>query len=121
MAETANIAKMAEQVSNELFADFNWERTGEANTSAPEIRYIPAIIRFLGYSPLARANSLAEQLILRRTTLGMTQKEAARELDVDQGTLAKWEQGKREPQGAFLPLVKRFLLAESASGPRRAG
>jgi len=28
---------------------------------------------------------------------------------MDQGALAKWEQGKREPAGAFLIRVKRFL------------
>jgi transcriptional regulator with XRE-family HTH domain len=37
--------------------------------------------------------------VRHRTTLGMTQKEDARRLGVDQGTLAKWERGKREPQG----------------------
>jgi DNA-binding XRE family transcriptional regulator len=29
---------------------------GEANKAMPEIRYMPAIIRFLGYNPLAQAN-----------------------------------------------------------------
>jgi site-specific DNA recombinase len=108
---------VAEQLGVDKTSVFNWE----ANTSTPEIRYIPAIIRFLGYSPLARANSLAEQLILRRTTLGMTQKDAARELAVDHGTLAKWEQGKREPIGAFLARVKHFLQGGEASAARRAG
>lgn len=31
MAETANIAKMAEKLSQELFAEFLWQRTGPAN------------------------------------------------------------------------------------------
>lgn len=39
---------------------------------------------------------------------------------MDPGTLAKWEQGKREPQGAFLGWVKRFLQNEEVSGARRA-
>jgi hypothetical protein len=33
MAETSNIAKMADKLSTELFNDFNWERVGEANTN----------------------------------------------------------------------------------------
>src|ERR1700735_5648342 len=33
MAETANIAKMAEKLSNGLFVDFNWERVGEMNAN----------------------------------------------------------------------------------------
>jgi hypothetical protein len=40
---------------------------------------------------------------------------------VDPGTLAKWEQGKREPAGAFLARVKRFLQAGETSGARRVG
>jgi DNA-binding transcriptional regulator YiaG len=96
---------------------FNWE----ANTSAPEIRYVPAIIRFLGYNPLPAAKGWGERLVWRRTTQGMTQKEAARGLGVDQGTLARWEQGKREPQGAFLGRVKRFLQDGEASDARRVG
>ena len=42
----------------------------------------------------------------------MTQKDAARRLGVDQGTLAKWEQGKREPAGVFLARVRRFGRGE---------
>jgi len=60
----------------------------EANTVNPEIRYMPAVIRFLGYNPLPVAKTLAEQLVRHRTTLGMPQKDAARTMGVDQGTLA---------------------------------
>jgi DNA-binding transcriptional regulator YiaG len=42
-------------------------------------------------------------------TLGLSQKEAAREIGLDQGTLAKWGWGEREPTGAFLGRVKSFL------------
>ena len=33
MSETANTAKMAEKLSNELFGDFNWVRVGEMNSN----------------------------------------------------------------------------------------
>jgi transcriptional regulator with XRE-family HTH domain len=52
---------------------------------------------------------------------GFSQKESARELAVDPSTLAKWEQGKREPAGAFFVRVKRFLQDGEMSGARRAG
>lgn len=42
-------------------------------------------------------------------------------LGVDQGTPTKWEQGKREPQGAFPERVRRFLQDGNASDARRAG
>ena len=65
----------------------------EANTVNPEIRYMPAVIRFLGYNPLPEANTMPEQLVRRRTTLrGSSQKRCgASEIGVDPGTLARWE------------------------------
>jgi transcriptional regulator with XRE-family HTH domain len=108
---------VAEQLGVNKTSVFNWE----ANTSAPEIRYMPAIIRFLGYNPLPEVEGWGQRLVRRRTTLGMTQKDAAARLGVDQGTLAKWERGEREPQGAFLERVRRFLRDGEASGARRVG
>jgi predicted transcriptional regulator len=96
---------------------YNWE----ANTSTPEIRYMPAIIRFLGYNPLPVANTLAEQLVRQRTGLGLSQKESAKGLGADPGTLARWERGEREPSGAFLVRVKRFLQDGEVSGARLVG
>lgn len=49
----------------------------------------------------------------------MTQKEAARRSGVDQGTLARWEQGKREPQGAFQGRVTRILQDADIPSARR--
>jgi DNA-binding transcriptional regulator YiaG len=108
---------LARQLGVSVAGVCNWE----GNVTKPEIRYMPAIIEFLGYNPLPAAKDWRERLVRHRTTLGITQKEAARQLAVDQGTLAKWEQGKREPQGAFLVRVKRFLQDGNASGGRRAG
>jgi predicted transcriptional regulator len=82
---------------------------------------MPAIIDFLGHDPLPKANGVAEQLLRHRTALGMTQKDAAREVGVDPGTLARWERGEREPAGSFLARLKRFLQGGQASDARRAG
>ena len=82
---------------------------------------MPAIIDFLGYNPLPPAKTLAEQLVRRRTGLGLSQKESAGRIGVDPGTLAKWERGEREPSGGFLERVKRFLFEGSVSDARRAG
>jgi transcriptional regulator with XRE-family HTH domain len=110
---------VAEQLGVNKTSVFNWE----ANTSAPEIRYMPAIIRFLGYNPLPVAGTLAEQLVRQRTSLGLSQKEAAGEIGVDPGTLAKWERGEREPAGGFLRRVQTWFEQAEAqdSRPRRAG
>ena len=80
-----------------------------------------AIVRFLGYNPLPAATSVGERLVRQRTTLGLTQKESANRIGVDAGTLARWEQGRREPTGAFLCRVERFLQGGKVSDARRAG
>jgi transcriptional regulator with XRE-family HTH domain len=43
--------------------------------------------------------------------MGLSQKEAARELDVDASTLARWERGEGEPTGTFATRASRFVKA----------
>ncbi|MFN0168661.1 MAG: recombinase family protein [Bryobacteraceae bacterium] len=110
---------VAEQIGVCETSVFNWE----ANTSQPDIRFMPAVIGFLGYNPLPEATTLAEQLVRHRTTRGLSQKEAARDIGVDQGTLARWERGEREPAGRLLDSVTHFLTGDRGqrTGVRRAG
>jgi len=89
---------------------FNWEK----NASQPESRYMPAIIRFLGYNPLPEGKTWGERLVRQRVSLGITQAEAARQIGVDQGTLARWERGEREPQGEFAKQSEHFLSEEDS-------
>jgi transcriptional regulator with XRE-family HTH domain len=49
--------------------------------------------------------------------MGITQGEAAQRIGVDQGTLARWERGEREPKGEFLVQAKRFLAAAESECP----
>ena len=81
----------------------------EANAAEPEIRCMPAIIRFLGYNPQPPAKGWGERLVRQRTTLGLSQKDAALKIGVDPGTLARWERGEREPAGVLLGRVEMFL------------
>jgi DNA-binding transcriptional regulator YiaG len=102
--------EIASQIGVETTCLFNWE----AQTSKPEIRDMPAIIAFLGHNPQPEAVTMGERLLRQRTTLGLTQKEAADWLAVDAGTLARWERAERVPTGSFLTGVKRFLDIEHA-------
>jgi len=60
----------------------------------PYERYIPDIIRFLGYNPLPEPQSLREKLIYTRKLLGLSQEALAKRLGVDPTTLRRWERGK---------------------------
>ena len=109
--------EIAERIGVDPTSVANWE----ANRSAPQIRHLPAITEFLGYNPLPEAKTQAEQLVRHRTTLGMSQKDAAHELDVDAGTSARWERGENEPRGAPLARLERLLWNGETSSARRAG
>ena len=111
--------QVAEQFGVNTATIHNWE----ANIVQPELRYMPAIVRFLGYNPLPLPSSdgWGARLVSCRTALGISQKELAGQLAVDPSTLAKWERGERKPVGVFLARVTRFLnTAEGAWGSESA-
>jgi DNA-binding transcriptional regulator YiaG len=72
---------------------------------------MPAIICFLGYNPLPPSDGW---LVRGRRVFGLSQKEAARRIGVDQCTLARWERGERKPTGPFAARAERFLKAVRA-------
>jgi DNA-binding XRE family transcriptional regulator len=75
-----------------------------------------ATIRFLGYNPMRPPpGGLCDRLVSCRTLLGLSQKVFAGQLGVDQGTLARWERGEREPKGTFAVRVSRFLSTTEAA------
>jgi DNA-binding transcriptional regulator YiaG len=61
------------------------------------LHLIPRVVEFLGYDPLADSDgdaSLGERIVWSRRARGIRQKDLARQLGVDPGTLAHWEYGK---------------------------
>lgn len=108
--------EVARQLGVDKTSVFNWE----VNTASPEVRYMPAIIRLLGYGPLPEANGWGERLVRCRKSLGLSQKEAARRLRVDPSTLARWERGEREPANVLRTRVRRLVSDMEASDSRPA-
>lgn len=84
---------------------WNWEN----RRAKPELRFLPAVIAFLGYNPLSRPTTLAERLVLHRRSRGWSQKRLADELDVDPTTLARWERGEKAPWGPYAIKVEELL------------
>jgi transcriptional regulator with XRE-family HTH domain len=83
----------------------NWER----GHRTPAIRHIPAIIRFLGYLPFAAGDSLPERLRAYRRVHGISRKKLAGMLNVDEGTLWRWETEQRQPKGEYARRVRALL------------
>jgi transcriptional regulator with XRE-family HTH domain len=108
------------QVAQEIGVDASSIHNWETNASKPSLQFMPAIIRFLGYDPVPPARGWSERLVHCRTMLGLSQKESAKRVGVDQSTLARWERGEREPTGAFLARVVEFLGEAETAGSATA-
>ena len=68
--------------------------------TVPTIRMWPKIIEFLGYDPLGKSRFISGQQLAYRRIMGLSQEMFARKLRVDEGTVAHWEHGTRQPTKA---------------------
>jgi transcriptional regulator with XRE-family HTH domain len=87
---------------------YNWE----TNRTEPEVRLIPRIIEFLGYTPYDATWSFGQRLRAIRTALGLSQEHMAKRAGLDEGTVAKWETGKHRPTKTKLLALAAFLRRE---------
>lgn len=83
----------------------NWERA----KTEPPVQAMPAIFRFLGYNPFPDPKTLSERLLARRRVMGWSVKEAARQVGIDEGTWAAWEDSVSSPKGRHLALLEQLL------------
>lgn len=96
---------VAQRIVASVASIWLWEK----NRAQPELKWIPAIIAFLGCDPRPEPETIGERLIGFRVTRGWTQKQLAAELRVDPTTLSRWELGKKTPWGIYLDRVTELL------------
>lgn len=60
----------------------------------PHISYWPAIIQFLNYHPILTLGTKADWMLETRRELGLTIKETAQHLGIDEQTFGRIERGK---------------------------
>lgn len=83
----------------------NWE----GNESQPALRYVPAILRFLGYNPSKDNGSFPERLVEARRALGLSRRKMAQKLDIDPATVQGWESGQQRPTDRRLEEVTNII------------
>ena len=105
--EMAGAASALVSVNRAMRADFRWWREAAISRleagCTPKVREPMALqgaaSRRLSRAPIHWPRDVCagrgERLVRRRTSLGLSQKEAAKRLGVDPGTLARWERGER--------------------------
>jgi DNA-binding XRE family transcriptional regulator len=97
-----------------------WTYLGwEKDRKKPTARMMSRIIQFLGYDPLPSGDSISQQLLACRRILGLTQRSAAAELAIDEGTFWRYETGEWTPKGERLTRIQELL--ERAAGRARSG
>jgi len=88
---------------------WNWEN----NWSKPRLSYLPGIIAFLGYNPAPKEpRTLGEKLLRYRQERGLTQKDLARQIGIDPGTLSRMEGGRERSFRSTLEKVSLFLRVQ---------
>jgi DNA-binding XRE family transcriptional regulator len=85
----------------------NWE----IGRTVPALHVLPAVIAFLGYSPLPQAQSFADRLRCARLSRGLDQRGLAHALRVPFNTLRCWELGSVQPKPARKALIEERLAA----------
>ena len=65
----------------------NWEK----EKAVPQIAFMPAIIRFLGYDPTPEPRTLADRMRSYRQRLGLSITEAALRAGVDESSWGSWD------------------------------
>lgn len=99
-----------EQLAARLGVDGWTLREWEHDRNAPAIRFLPAVIDFLGHDPFPPPTTLSEELYAGRRRLGLTRRQMARKLGIKPDRLAGWEAGLFRPTQKQLARVAVILL-----------
>jgi transcriptional regulator with XRE-family HTH domain len=97
--------EVAKQLGVNTWTYILWEQ----DRSTPTIRYYPSIFAFLGYDPFPAPRTLSEQIATKRRSLGLSFREVADLLGVDEGTVSRWESGEWKPRMSQ-EAVQSFLV-----------
>lgn len=82
----------------------------ENNRSYPQIQFMPAIIKFLGFFPLAiDDSSLGGQILTFRNENGLSHKKLGNILGVDASTVSDWEKRRRFPNDNMFKEIDRLI------------
>jgi transcriptional regulator with XRE-family HTH domain len=82
----------------------------ETNRREPDLRNIPAAIRFLGSDWRPDAGSLGDRIRQTRTALGLSIEKLATFLGTNPSAISKWEGGRATPSKRSAAKLQDWLL-----------
>ena len=103
--------QVAEIIEVDPFTVLNWE----TDATNPKFRFLPTIIRFLGYNPIPVLPDALLHIRLKtcRQRLGLSQEKLAKLFKVNESTVQEWEAGKAKPCNKSLKIIDSFLSKNS--------
>ena len=81
----------------------------ETNRRKPDLRHIPAGIRFLGFDWRPPGLSLGARIRRARTAAGLSITRLAALIEADPSTVSEWENDLRTPSGRSTEKLERWL------------
>ena len=107
---------MQQDVAERLGVHTESAKNWECGLTDPAIRYIPAIIQFLGYDPEPEPKALSKRLVYARRRLGFTQEDLAGALLVGSFAIWQWESGREIPSRLMLERIQSLLESRRIAG-----
>lgn len=104
-----DLGLQVKEVATQLGTDEQSVSGWEIGHRQPSLVHLPAVIHWLRYDPRPLTESLGLRIRRWREGRGVSQMALAKRLNVDPGTLARWEKGVREPQHRDRGRVLRLL------------
>lgn len=84
----------------------NWEN----NRGIPQVQFMPAIVKFIGFVPLEIDDgTLCGQILLYRNMHGLSHKKLGKIIGVDASTIGSWENELSIPHGKNLKKLNDLL------------
>ncbi len=97
-------------VANIIGVDTNSITNWEKNRNRPRLYLLPKVFEFLGYNLFAETgHTIGEEIRIYRQKHGLSLRKLAKRLEIDPGTLARWEQERGTPRGKFFRRIKSFF------------
>lgn len=106
---------MAKALRVDSMSLVNWEK----NRTKICVRFVPAMIEWLGYDPLPLASSFGEWIAIERTRRGLARRVLAAALGWDEATLGAYEEGGRAPDARRLAQLCEALGTPSCVKNRK--
>jgi ribosome-binding protein aMBF1 (putative translation factor) len=86
--------------------------------AAPDVRFWPAILRFLGCDPRPEPEGFGGRLKRAREDEGLTERDLARQLGLDSSTVSAWERDEiRHPYPRIRRVFEHWLAAMEVKRP----